>query len=233
MKKLIIATAASIAIAAPAAAFAQNAFQGFYAQIATGYQTTKFGSVNTQVTGMPSGIPPIYLSTEQFNVSTAPAILGLGYNFALNPQWVLGVGFDYDVVAKQTNFGTGVSVGSLKATDFGQMKVNNRWSLYVAPGYAATKTGLLYGKVGYAQAKASVSDANSQTLNGWLIGAGWRQQFSNALYGYLEANYMGYTKPTWGGSEVVDYGGKLYNVGVSFQPSASAYNVLVGVGVKF
>ena len=229
MKKLMLITAASIAIAAPAAAFAQNAFQGFYAQMATGYQTTKFGSVNTQINNLPLGAPAISMNTEQFNVSTAPFIIGLGYNFALNQQWVLGVGFDYDVVAKETDFGAGISANGYKETGFSTMKVNNRWSFYVAPGYAATKTGLVYGKVGYAQAKATAGDSQSQTLSGWLLGAGWRQQFTNALYGYLEANYMGYGKPTYTVYPFYD----VPNANASFQPSANAYNVLVGVGVKF
>ena len=230
MKRLIIATVASMALTAPAAVLAQNAFQGFYAQIATGYQTTKFGSVNTQLQGIPVGMAPVYVNTEQFNVSTAPAILGLGYNFTLDQKWVLGVGFDYDVVSKQTDFGASVSNGIKTVSRFGQMKVNNRWSLYVAPGYIATKDGLLYGKVGYAQAKATgsgLAGTSSQTLNGWLLGLGWRQQFGRVLYGYLEANYMGYGKPSWTGAS------EIPGSSVTFQPSASAYNVLVGVGVKF
>lgn len=232
MKKLILSTAVAIAVTAPAIATAQTAFQGFYAQIATGYQTTKFGSFTSQVQGVPIAIGPVYATSEQFNVSTAPAILGLGYNFALNPKWVLGVGVDYDVVTKQTNFGTTAGNASKSITGFAEMKVGNRWSLYLAPGYVATKDGLVYGKVGYAQAKATVSSysgSGSQTLNGWLLGLGWRQQFSSALYGFLEANYMGYGKPSWTGTSSAI----VPNATVTYQPSVNAYNVLVGVGVKF
>ena len=77
MKKLLFVIATTL-IATSASA--QSAFEGFYGQIATGYESNNFSSISIPWSepGFGSGGG----SASNQSSSGAPLVLGLGYNYA-------------------------------------------------------------------------------------------------------------------------------------------------------
>lgn len=94
--KLVLALAATGLVAT--SAFAQkSAFEGFYGQIATGYENNSVS--NLGLTGTEAG----QTSPDNWNVNNqsfgdVPLVIGAGYNFSVAPKWVVGVGVDYSAI---------------------------------------------------------------------------------------------------------------------------------------
>ena len=93
-KKLLVAALFAVA---GSSVMAQSAFQGFYGQIATGYESNTVSNLSGSETGGPIGGPVNY--TDSYSASSqtfggAPIVLGLGYNFSVAPKWLIGVGVD-------------------------------------------------------------------------------------------------------------------------------------------
>jgi outer membrane immunogenic protein len=238
--KLLVAAAATVVASS---AMAQSAFQGFYGQIATGYESSNASSLNGSVVD-PGVITNLSASSQTFG--SAPLVIGLGYNFSVAPKWVIGLGVDYSALnSKSSTYsyalsGAGSTPGS--AVNGSSIELSNRFNVYVAPGYEIDKDKLVYLKAGYSSVSAkgnpptsytepgyreAITGLSSQnsTLSGYVLGLGYKQIITGGLYGFAEGNYMSYTKLNQSQSS---QGSTINN-----SSNLSTYQLLVGVGYKF
>lgn len=235
--KLLVAAAATVMASS---AMAQSAFEGFYGQIATGYENNNISSLGAAGTDVND--PTINDSWGASNQSFggAPIVIGLGYNFSVAPKWVLGLGVDYSVLSQQSSsFSYNIGDANLNGAS---VKVSNRLNVFITPGYQLDKDKLVYLKAGYSSVSAkgnsptSYTDASTnlainqtsqtKTLSGYVVGLGYKQIITGGLYGLAEANYMSYSKANFSETDSSGYT-------TSSNPSLNSYQFLVGVGYKF
>ena len=235
-KKLLLATLLAVA---GTGAMAQSAFEGFYGQIATGYESNSASNLGG------AGVYPGN-ANETWNASSqqfggAPVVLGLGYNFTVAPKWVVGLGVDYSAISQKSSSysSTSPNAGNAGLTITPQtLEASNRINIFITPGYEIDKDKLVYIKAGYSSltekytpppaTTSSPSLASStSTVGGYVVGLGYKQIITGGLYGFAEGNYMSYSKPNFSSS----FGTSGYQINTS--PSINSYQLLVGVGYKF
>ena len=225
MKIKLLVTAAATVMASTA--MAQSAFEGAYGQIGIGYETIS-PSLSTSVSAGGVGIPA-GISTS--NANSFAGTVTVGYNFAINKDFLLGLGVDYSPVAGKT--GNAVTVGAAGVKTYSTYKTLNHFNVFLSPAYAVDKDKLIYGKVGYSQSETQVDfeslDSPNHTSSGYVLGLGYKQIIKGGFYGFAEGNYFVYNPSTYSVSSS--------NAGVSFTSSqnisSTGYNLLVGVGYKF
>lgn len=246
MKKKLLAAVALTALAG--SAMAQSAFEGFYGQISTGYESNSMSNGN--ITSSDSWGSNNWSASGQ-TFGGAPLVLGLGYNFSVAPKWVLGLGADYSVLPQTSST---YSASSPTAGDAGGIvtgnstKVSNRYNIFIAPGYEIDKDKLVYLKAGYSSMSitqnppTSYTDiagaftdpisgfgSQSKTVSGYVVGLGYKQMIMKGLYGFAEGNYMSYGKPSFSSTQ----GNTADPTTITSNPSINSYQLLVGVGYKF
>jgi len=119
----------------------------------------------------------------------------VGYNYQVNPNWV--VGFEVEVS------GSGIKNNLLTiGTPAGPITADLNWNtlVTVAPRFGyAFDTWLVYGKVGgaWADVSASVSapifgtmSAGGGTASGWMVGVGTEYAFRNNWSAKIEYNHL-------------------------------------------
>lgn len=226
--------------------FAQSAFQGFYGQIATGYENNSASNLDGVFKEAARIYPDTYNASTQ-NFGGAPLIVGLGYNFSVAPKFILGIGIDYSLVS-QTSSTYSSNFSPYALTFSGQsLKVSNRLNIFVTPGYEIDRDKLIYLKAGYSSIKATynpptASDGTpearnwtspSSTVGGYILGLGYKQIIKGGFYGFAEGNYMSYSKPSLVSNvDEQPYGGASTWT-MTTNPSISAYQLLIGIGYKF
>ena len=241
--KLLVAAAATVVASS---AMAQSAFQGFYGQVATGYENNNVSNLNGTVRDTDGTSTNFSASNQSFG--GAPLVLGLGYNFSVAPKWVVGLGADYSAISqKSSTVSSSVANGEAGASVNGQtIELSNRFNVFVAPGYEIDKDKLVYLKAGYSsiQAKGTApttytqtgysgaisGTTNTNTLSGYILGLGYKQIITGGLYGFAEGNYMSYSKTSVSGT-VVNSDGSTSTT--NSNQSNNSYQFLVGVGYKF
>lgn len=232
IKSLVVAAATVVA----SSAMAQSAFQGFYGQIATGYENNTIQNTNLVATA--PGVTETSSGGGTATSGTAPLIIGLGYTFSLAPKFALGLGADYSTLSQTTNNATYNFAGGCAADDCVQAKykISNRYNIFVTPSYVIDNDKLAYLKVGYSGVTVQAQPQNvslgsvSTNLSGYVVGLGYKQIISGGFYGFGEANYYGYTKANFNASSTTDMGtASNFNL----NPGVNAYNFLVGVGYKY
>lgn len=246
MKKVLIAAAVATAFVAPHTS-AQSSFEGFYGQLATGYESNSASSLNS--TGTQAGQPNENWNASNQQFGGAPLVIGLGYNFSLAPQWLLGIGADYSALSQKSSSYSSSQLGN---TLSGQtLQASNRFNIFVTPGYAIDKDKLVYLKAGYSSLSLKNSQPNyyspsaasiaggdtagpifnvgsqTSTVGGYIVGLGYKQIITGGVYGFAEGNYMSYSKPSFS-QNIGNNGYKL-----SLNPSVNSYQLLVGIGYKF
>jgi outer membrane immunogenic protein len=207
-KKLLVAALFTVA---GTGAMAQSAFEGAYGQVGIGYE-----SVTPSFTG--GSIGAFSYSATGDNANSFAGTVGIGYNFAVNPTFLLGIGAEYSPIAgSKSNFTlSGAGVGN--AT--GQYNKKDSYNVFIAPGIVIDKAKLAYAKVGYTGANVTSEGGDNTSLNGYSLGLGYKQIISGGLYGFGEVNYASYGNASVGG-------------GASGSFSANVTNVIVGIGYKF
>ncbi|MBT8541829.1 hypothetical protein G6714_01410 [Polynucleobacter paneuropaeus] len=233
------------------AALAQASFEGFYGQIATGYESNTASNLNMTPTLPDFGYvgPPYSGSNQTFG--GAPLVLGLGYNFSVSSNWLLGIGADYSLLGQKSPTFSETYYRSDGQDSFNgnQLTVSNRFNIFLAPGYVIDKDKLVYVKAGYSSLNLKETFANqlvnvdsgkvtqnpyqtpsqTNTLSGFIVGMGYKQMIGSGFYGFAEANYMSYGQKTFN-----SYSNSLgYTAVLSNSPNLSSYQVLVGIGYKF
>jgi opacity protein-like surface antigen len=227
---------------------AQSAFQGFYGQLGTGYENNSLSSLGStaRVTPVIAGAfattNPTVTTTNQ-TASGMPLVVGVGYNFAISKDWLIGVGGDYSFVSQKTDtYRSTVSNGNVIPGQ--QTEISNRYNIFVTPGYVIDKEKLAYLKAGYSnqQLKYTAPANNtgtsndpaqsiSSTVGGYVLGLGYKQIITGGLYAFAEGNYMQYSKANLGTSFTGTT--NTYRVTTSNNTGSNAYTLLVGVGYKF
>jgi len=213
----------------PQSSQAENSkgFGGFYTQVGLGFQsfTPNFSNSNYTIT------PSTYGSTTQANsAKNMTGTITAGYDFLVNSGFLFGVGAELSPVpGKSTSFG-GATAGSntIPASTY---KVNNTYNLFVSPMFPIDKMTAIYGKVGYSKANIS-SGPNLDSLgySGYSAGLGYKTIVSGNIYAYIEGNYYNYGKVSDSGIAYTS-GGTRY--GYSNSSTATSYNVLYGLGMRF
>lgn len=223
-KKLSLVCAATIFASS---AIAQSSFEGAYGQLGIGFDNNTVSSSNATIAGVGTFSAP-GASGGSF-ASTA----ALGYNFAVNKEFLVGLGVDYGFINSGTFYGSNAVFGN---TGF---QVKNRYNIFVTPSYAIDKDKLAYLKVGYSSQNVQITDQEStsstkgQTVaqgnaNGYVLGLGYKQIISGGFYGFGEANYYNYGGVSSSSKTLSD--GSIIS---GYSPKSNAYQFLVGLGYKF
>jgi hypothetical protein len=234
--KLLLALAATAFVGSVSA---QSAFEGFYGQVATGYENNTIQ--NTNLTAQDVGGKPFTSSGGGTATSgSAPLVVGLGYTFSVTPSYTVGLGIDYSALYQNTgnaNYSFAANGGDSTAFNY---KISNRYNIYVTPGYVIDKDKLAYLKVGYSNQGVQASEqncgngcaasTNTANVSGYVLGLGYKQIITGGIYGFAEANYYNYSKASLNGTYSNTDGTKG---NYSLNPGVNAYNFLVGVGYKF
>ena len=240
MKKLLVA---AVAAGLAGTVNAQSAFEGFYGQIATGYESNSVSGLNGTYRDAPPSTQTGSFSGSNQTFGGAPLVIGIGYNFAVSQSWLLGIGVDYSALSQ-----TSSNYSSLSSDGFNvngsNLKVSNRFNIFLTPGYVIDKEKLLYAKAGYSSAQlqaqspttvsagafsAPISPTLSNptaTISGFMLGLGYKQVISGGFYGFAEGNYASYSSTSFTPSNV-DTTLTLPNV------KMNSYQLLVGVGYRF
>ena len=208
--------------------FAQSKFEGFYGQIAVGYESISPTLTNTPiaVSGSSSTIP---LATSISSTSGATGNVALGYTASVTKDFTLAIGAEYYPINSHSDNYTSTVLGK---TSSGTYQKQNVYNIYLAPGMNVGTDGLAYLKVGYTGAtfKSTEGSASSnENLSGYSLGLGYKQFFSGNWYGFGEANYFSY------GNSVDNQSAKSGTRTLTWSTTlnANVYNFLVGVGYKF
>jgi outer membrane immunogenic protein len=254
MKMKIKLLVAAVVTVLASSAMAQSAFQGFYGQVGTGYETNSITSVSTSINGTGAGSGDTSRNSASFANQTAsgmPAVIGLGFNYPITKDFLLGLGADYSLTSQKTSNATSGVLVSTPASSGSyiianqQTEISNRTNIFLTPGYAIDKDKLVYLKAGYSQQQLKYTwptqsgTGNQTNLNamsasknvtGYVLGLGYKQIITGGLYGFGEANYYSYGNANIS-SNVSSSSGNTYTVSAPL--GSSAYTVLVGVGYKF
>jgi hypothetical protein len=236
--KLLVAAAATVVASS---AMAQSAFEGFYGQLGIGYENNTFGS-NTLNVGAKAGSSDSgtggQISAPSSTAGGFSGTIGLGYNYSVSPQWLFGLGVDYNPLNLTSN-----SVAACNGCGAQQVttKVSNRFNVFVTPGYVIDKDKLFYLKAGFSMEQVQYNlPAGPNTFtntynptsnaNGYIVGLGYKQLVDKNIYVFGEGNYMGYSKVSQSGTGN-NATGTSQSIATTTTPSA--YQFLVGVGYKF
>ena len=223
IKYLVVAAATLIG----SSAMAQSAFVGAYGQLGIGYDQNSLASSNAKVNASSVQLP----GTDGGSFA---GVVGVGYNFAMTKDFLLGLGADYGVIPSDGSNGTNSNGTS-------QTKVSNRYNVFLAPGYVIDKDKLVYLKAGYSSQTIKVTDQSNAgsngseiaggSANGYVVGLGYKQMVASGFYGFGEANYYSYSGLSSSAKTLTDNSG-TYRIS-GYSPTSSAYQFLVGVGYKF
>ncbi len=226
-KNLLVAVLLSTAAAG---AFAQSkSFEGAYGQVGIGYESVTPSLTNYNIST--GGVSyPYGTSANTANSFTGTATIG--YTFAVNKQFLLGVGAEYSPFAGQSANYTLTNPNLSPSSYTSSYKKNNSYNIFVSPATPVGTDGLLYGKVGYTGAQIKDNgDSSTTNYTGYSLGLGYKQFISGNIYGFAEGNYYSY------GNKNQSYAGTFTGGGGSYvqsgTTSANAYNLMVGIGYKF
>jgi hypothetical protein len=192
-------------------------WQGVYAQVGTGYQMYATGTTSGDL-----GSLGVYednrFNSASFTNNSAALNLAAGYNFALTPSFVLGLGIDYNPLSTSYSKSS-VYYPSINRSFDNKWRALNTYSIFFSPGWAIDNTKLVYAKVGYA---ASQRQTTVMTYNfaGYSLGLGYRQFIHKKIYAFGEINYA-------------DYGNHALRPGVTGTQNLTSFNALLGIGYQF
>jgi outer membrane immunogenic protein len=203
MKKILLASAAVVAITAAPAIAADGPYVG---------ANVNFSTVNTDYT-FDDGTDTVEL--DGFGSDGFGGQIVAGYRHSLNDTFSIGgeIGFGL------SNADSEISVNGT-SVDF---KKNNAYSISVRPGVKVSDGVLGYGVLGYTQAEFEASSGGNSAdddLNGFVLGAGVEADVANGFRIRGEYNY-------------VAYGDEEYTVGSiteNYDPDESIFRVGVVKG---
>lgn len=234
MKKLIVA----IGIGTFSSLLsAQQAFDGFYTQIGIGYESAKATSSNSQqvFANDPTNIMPITATIGTINTFTQN--IGIGYTAKLTDKFFLGIGADYNPLESQSANYALYNASSGGTANNSYLKTNT-YNIFLSPGYAFSPSSLGYVKVGYSSTQLKLTAGSDSVapgqvdrvnLNGYVLGAGYKQFIMRNLYAFTEANYTSYSSTN--STSVSPYSGTTSTT--TGKIGLNSYNLLVGLGYKF
>lgn len=204
-------------------------FEGLAIDLSAGYQKTERDSAST---GTLNGKVDGTLSSSNDD-SNANVMLGASYNFAINNNYLLGVGFDYDFA--DHNMGRTI-IDNDPSNDSTKWELNDAMSIYLKPQLMLTDKSQVYVKLAYIKADVKIIDrtpefvsANSESVDGYSIGAGYANMITNNVSFFVEVNYLKYGEEDVS-SNYVEAG---YRQTLSLPADIDAYNAKIGIAYKF
>ena len=224
--KLLVAAVATVVASS---AMAQSAFVGPYVQAGIGYENNTVSSRSLTVIAPAGQTGGGSASAPTSSGGGFSGVLGLGYNFSVAPQWILGIGVDYAPTSVTTS--TQAICNGCEASN--NYKIKNRYDIFITPGYEIDKDKLVYVKGGFSsqsmvwQGQSGFSGyTNSMNVNGFVAGLGYKQLVDKNVYVFGEGNYYSYSSKTLSATSSDGYQ-------LTQPQTPSAYQFLVGVGYKF
>ena len=178
-----------------------SAFVGAYGQIGTGYEsnTAQNSTINTIQSS--DGWNGNWGTNQNPTSDGVALVLGGGYNFQIDPKFLLGVGGDWSAFNHVTSGANYTAQDG--SQDSAGYKTSNRYSIFVTPSYVIDKDKLAYFKVGYTGQGITLVDDGGATmggsaqLSGYALGLGYKQMIKHGIYAFGEGNYYGYSKSNW------------------------------------
>lgn len=211
-KLLVVALLSTVAIGA----MAQSSFEGAYGQIGVGYESVSPSfSGGTITSGTLAGSN---YSASSSNINSFAGNVGVGYNFAVTKEFLLGIGADYSPINSSKQTLTMSIPGYVVPSS--SYKTQNTYNVFLAPGLVIDKDKLAYAKVGYSGAQLQADGESATNFTGYILGLGYKQIISGGLYGFGEVNYA-------------SYGNKNFAGDASGTVKFNATNILIGLGYKF
>ena len=203
------------------ASFAQSeAWKGFSVQAGVGVADFSPGfSGGKYLNAYP------YTATKD-DLVTAVGTVTAGYTFALSGPWTLGIAAGIIPGTSSSASYTVLTTTPLGVSQSpGTYSISNYYSISLQPGFAIDSEKLIYAKAGFTGTTANTNSAAfgtaTSTLNGYVIGLGYKQIITGGLYGYAEINYAKY------GNVNVPYSA------LSGTINASAVDGYIGIGWRF
>jgi outer membrane immunogenic protein len=210
-----------------------SSFVGAYGQIATGYESNTAQSSTFSLSA--ESVGTYNAITGQNPTSDGVAlVLGGGYNFQIDPKFLLGVGGDWSAFNNVTSDATYYFQPGI-TTEIGY-KTSNRYSIFFTPSYVIDKDKLAYFKVGYTGQGVTLEGDGGSTLggsaqlSGYALGLGYKQMITHGVYAFGEGNYYGYSKTNWN-TNSDNNGGTPANFNAN--PDVISYTFLAGVGYVY
>lgn len=205
-----------------------NPWSGAYGQIGIiGYESyIPKGASGTTTTASGTTYP----NTATANHANGPAAnIAIGYNFAIDSQYLLGIGAALYPGHSRSASSTLVTNGSIVKT--GTYDVSNVFSFTLIPGFAIDNTRLIYAKVGYAGSTINANSPGnypqqSNRVNGTVYGLGYKQFITESIYGFGEGNYA--VNRAKSVTVLTDSGSTVKSTA-----DATGYDVIFGVGYHF
>ena len=228
-KNLLVAALLSVVTGS---VMAQSAFNGAYGQVGVGYESVTPSIIPGSLTVSGSGpLASSYpISASMNNSNGISGAVGLGYNFNVTKEFLLGFGAEYNPITSQSANFSG-SISKLRNGN-GTWNKDNSYNIFISPATPIGQDGLLYGKAGYTGATIKGTGngtSSTNNLTGYSLGAGYKQIITGGIYGFGEVNYASYGNSTISKSTSVS----TYTVSQSSTLSANSFNVMLGVGYKF
>lgn len=196
------------------------AHQGVFVDIGMGYRELQ-PQTNLSLSRMGANIPS---SINAGYTGGGVVLANLGYNFAINSDYVLGLGLNASTTGSQSQ-NLMISAMNKSISLAGNQALYN-YGAFLAPG-AVIGDGLLYLKLGY---QIQVNNSNTGTnYSGYLGGLGYKHILDQSIYIYSELNYSIYGSQTQARSTSLD--GVPLNISITSAPISS--RILLGLGYQF
>jgi len=215
---------------ASVSAMAQSKFEGVYGQVGIGYENVapSLSSSGVSVGGVAY---PYGISAGNANSVTGTATLG--YTFAINKDFLLGIGGEYSPVASNSQQVTNTFASNLS----GSYNKQNAYNVFISPSFSVSTDGLAYAKVGFTGAQfqsTALVDSATKNFTGYSLGLGYKQFISGGLYAFGEINYASYGNQSATQNFAAPSGPNAGKpVSLSMSSSFNVTNLLIGVGYRF
>jgi len=194
--------------------------QGAFVDIGLGYRELQ-PQANLALSRMGTNIPA---SVNVGNTGAGLILANLGYNFAVNSDYVLGLGFNTSTTGSQSQNLT-ISAMNKSLSIVGNQALYN-FGAFLAPG-VVFGDGLFYFKLGY---QVQVNNSNTGTnYNGYLGGLGYKYLLDKSIYIYSELNYSIYSSQTKSSSATLN--GAPLTISITSAPITT--RALIGLGYQF
>jgi len=208
-----------------------NPWEGAYGQIGLlGYESyiPKNANGTTTIPGLGS-----FSNTSTANHANGPAAnIGIGYNFSLGKDYLLGVGASlYPGHSRSASSTLVTTIGNISVVKTGTYDVSNVFSFTLIPGYVIDETRLVYAKIGYAGSTLNANSPGnypqqSNRVNGTVYGLGYKQFITGSIYAFGEGNYA--VNRAKSVTVVTDSGSV-----VNSTANATGYDIIFGIGYHF
>ena len=208
-----------------------NPWEGAYGQVGIiGYESyiPKNANGSTTIPGVGT-----FSNASTANHANGPAAnIGIGYNFSLGKDYLLGVGASlYPGHSRSASSTLVTTVGNTSIVKTGTYDITNVFSFTLIPGYVIDQTRLIYAKIGYAGSTINANSSGnypqqSNRVNGTVYGIGYKQFITESIYAFGEGNYaVNRAKPI----TVTTDSGAI----VTSTADATGYDLILGIGYHF